>query len=828
MDDPWGSPWTAPSPEKGGKPSSPTKSAKSDLEPPPRAFFSISNSPRIPAISGQSPWADDDDGIGDWASADAPATAQSGWGGGWSAPSPNLASPPRHDEFSKPSPIAWPGSIALPKPANGSIPSIRQPSPDPWSTDFSPSIDGPSTLRLVIDAPPLSSVERAEVGTGDIGAQLDLDRDWHETKLSEADIGNGTLGRFPAEEHAVEKSTSAENQVDGMSQDVVRPSVESGTQSHESPFGSLSGDDTDRENDRQDSPITSIDEDSKTRQPVARTTSGKVQQLVEKFDGLARALSEEPVTTKTERSKSPIGLNQKESCDDVGEFGGFEDIDQDRPLPASALDRPATPKPTAKSSTPTTSAAASPQSSTDSTIHIKQVLAAHGPVAFDIDLGNIEKLFSLEKSTLATKVSEANSEVSDYIITDSFGEISERKTWYRVSRMGSLRKYNAGDDENYRLVAWPTSTIRQDTIKIVRRWMEEDSIAGRVTLGGGISKTQKNMFGWDSSAEPVTLDAVFGKRKGHSRATSLQPLAGPPLRKTSGSLRSPIHRPSSVVVPPVASFGWSSNSPTSPPLQTQPAKSIPPLARPVAAPQPSSTLQHSMPQISALEKLPPNAAAIRIPTSTPKEDDDDEWGEMVTSPSDSKPAATDFQSLSNAFSVPPQGFPTPQSGTRSAPLVNEAEGPATASVGIATGSSTASGPWEAVDFSVFESPPKRSAAVSMVKPPKPAAAPAPPPPMMATPFTPSTPIPIFSPTPFTETPIASPGTELVVRSATSKQLLSEYTFSPTTPLEISSPTVLPVASAAEDDTDIGNGLATRSDDVGHIIANLPDLSYMLR
>ncbi|KAK3359560.1 hypothetical protein B0T25DRAFT_600672, partial [Lasiosphaeria hispida] len=806
MDDPWGSPWTAPSPEKGGKPSSPTKSTKSDLEPPPRAFFSISNSPRIPAISGQSPWADDDDGIGDWASTDTPATTQSGWGGGWNAPSPNLASPLRHDEFSKPSPIAWPGSIALPKPANGSVPSLRQPSPDPWSADFSPSIAGSSTPRLVIDAPPLASVKRAETGAVDIGAELGLDRDWNEAELSEADNDNGALEQFPAGEHTAEKAILAENPV-RISQDGVRPSVESGTQSHESPFGSLSGDDTDREDDRQDSPITSIDEDSKNRQPVARTTSGKVQQLVEKFDGLARALSEEPVTTKRERSESPIDLDQKESSDDAGEFGDFEDVDQDGPLLPSAPDRPATPKPAAACSTPTTSAASSPQSSRDSVIHMQQVLAAHGPVAFDVDLGNIEKLFSSEKSAFVTGVSGADPEVSDHIITDSFGEISERKTWYRVSRMGSLRKYNAGDDENYRLVAWPTSTIRQDTIKIVRRWMEEDSIAGRVTLGGGISKTQKNMFGWDSSAKPVTLDAVFGKRKGHSRATSLQPLAGPPLRKTSGSLRSPIHRPSSVTVPPVASFGWSSDSPTSPPLQTQPAKSIPPLSRPQ-----SST--------AAAIKIPPVAESL-----APQEEDDDEWGEMVASPSDSKPAANSFQNLGNAFSAPPLGFTTLQPSTQPASLVIEAEGSSAASVGmVVASSSAASDPWQAVDFSVFESPPKEATTVSTAKPPKPG----PPLPMMATPFTPSAPIPTFSPAPVTETPVASPGTELVARSTASKQLMSEHTFSPTTPLEISSPIALPVASTFDDDTDRSNGLAARNDAVGRIVANLPDLSYMLR
>src|SRR6478609_5242817 len=72
---------------------------------------------------------------------------------------------------------------------------------------------------------------------------------------------------------------------------------------------------------------------------------------------------------------------------------------------------------------------------------------------------------------------------SDVIIDDSFTSISERKAWYLMSRPGSMRKHNLGDDENYVRVGWGNSQVREQAIRIVRRWMEEDSITGRVVLG---------------------------------------------------------------------------------------------------------------------------------------------------------------------------------------------------------------------------------------------------------------------------------------------------------------------------------------------------------
>ncbi|EFX00329.1 hypothetical protein CMQ_7331 [Grosmannia clavigera kw1407] len=63
------------------------------------------------------------------------------------------------------------------------------------------------------------------------------------------------------------------------------------------------------------------------------------------------------------------------------------------------------------------------------------------------------------------------------------------------------------DEGNYRTVSWQGSVVRSETVKIVRRWMEEDSFTGKPVLG--LSGTRGNLFGWDSTTEPVALNDVF-------------------------------------------------------------------------------------------------------------------------------------------------------------------------------------------------------------------------------------------------------------------------------------------------------------------------------
>ncbi len=782
MDDPWGSPWAVTDSDKDPKLASP---AKSDLAPPPRAFLSASSSPRIPAVPEPSPWGGDDAGFGEWATASETPSAHSVWAGGWGGSSPNLVPTPRDDLLNTTSPIAWPGNVATPKPASGSS-AFRHPSPDPWATGFSsrrPSNDGVSTPRLVVEAAsPVDSPAEPDTVEKKDALEVDEDPIW---QTSEADATTErpettepdtaavkSQNEDPVQEHT---ALAANPNVD------VRVSVESAPQGHDDQSSTPSNDNTDHEDERQDSPISSIDEDPQSLRPGSRKPPGKVQELVHKFDGLARAASEEPVVVSRGRSKSPMSVGNRDGSDDAADFGDFEDAEEVEPPLAPQTTVTETHEPAAEHlGTDDTSVALLPPAA-DHIARSASPIAMFGPLTFGVDLGPLAELFK----TLPELSSNAavDHEVPDHIIKDSFTQISERKTWYRVSRLGSSRRHNAGDDESYRRVAWPSSTIHDETIKIVRRWMEEDSIAGRVALGGGIAKTQKNMFGWDSSAEPVTLDAVFGKKKSHSRASSLQPLQptrlsldaidGPTKQLPQGR---PLHRPSGSAGPGIASFGWSS-VPLASTGQTRPASSL--RDPPDATAAPSNT-HLSTPHASSATG-PPALPTPAISTAGSAQggsvpDDDDEWGELVSSPVVSQPIETRAavqQSLTASISA------------ESGPQSNGA-------FGVARSPVPAPGdPWGAADFSVFESVPARPDVQ----------APAPPVPSSVEPSAKG------------PTPAPKPGAAVAGPSGrTMKQR--------------SSPVPIPIGTSTASST--GDPRHQDDETARRIIANLPDLSYMMR
>ncbi|PQE07071.1 hypothetical protein CJF30_00009468 [Rutstroemia sp. NJR-2017a BBW] len=154
-----------------------------------------------------------------------------------------------------------------------------------------------------------------------------------------------------------------------------------------------------------------------------------------------------------------------------------------------------------------------------------------GPVDFAIDLTAVDKIF--EKDNLPAIDSSAEKVfIPDTIIADTFATTGERKTWYRISRYGPMRKHNAGDDENYVRITWAQSTVKEGTQKIVARWMEEDRNNGHVVLGG--TSKGGSVFGWnDPNAAPVPLAAieyrlVFSRvtkgvaKESHSRSLEVQ------------------------------------------------------------------------------------------------------------------------------------------------------------------------------------------------------------------------------------------------------------------------------------------------------------------
>ncbi|KAF4120596.1 hypothetical protein GMORB2_3034 [Geosmithia morbida] len=219
----------------------------------------------------------------------------------------------------------------------------------------------------------------------------------------------------------------------------------------------------------------------------------------------------------------------------------------------------------------------------------------------------LDELFPLASDTDVT--SAAVPEVlADKTTADGFGTGSERRAWQRLSRFGTMRKHNLGlDDDHYVRIDWAhSSAVRKTTLKTVRRWMEEDSIAGRTVLGGGAKGRQDGtvgaaMFNWDSSAPQVEIGKLLLQRSSSKQGSAAAAAAA-------------AGRPHSVI-------GHSSKTPS--PLADEPRE------RPASAFLPS------------LRMIPPPSPPEK-PAAAPRRDDDgddeDDWGEMVSSPAVDGPA----------------------------------------------------------------------------------------------------------------------------------------------------------------------------------------------
>ena len=683
MDDPWGSPWTTTDADTPSKRA--PSPAKSDLEPPPRAFLSAISSPRLPASpAAQSPWADDDDGFGDWAAGSTAAeTTQSnsvwgGWGGSDINSSRERLSPrSRDNSFTLTSPIKLPGNIAHSpglRPHSNSI--LRQLSPDPWASDFRAEeshrdLNLQPTPRLIVDEPVLSPIHTPKaVPPSEFGTADSL---WGAFSGESTAEERGDPSPKPTDERASSPNLAARDHstTEQPLADGAPRASKDAAQSIRSRSSTVSGDQRNHGANRQDSLPTSIGGDIKTHpQPAPRKGSGKVQELVYKFDGLANPAVEDPIPAARDRGPTTTvinghGLNTTDDDSDYNaDFGDFEDADSATPVPPTEASSPLKSPPI-----PATPKAPRPRAPD-----------------FTIDLSLVNTLFQdddpdHDEPTIST----ADVPVSDRIIRDSFGEISERKTWYRISRQGSSRKHDAGDDDGYCRVIWGPSTVHKETLGIVRRWMEEDSITGRTDLRGGFGRS--NMFGWDSDADPVALDKVFGKRKKEklkplSRVPSLQQPTSSPLTPSTAvppyhSARHPNGETAPPFAPRAASFGWSTASP--PPLKPPPATpdqpvfpSIPSLKPEQTPPRPPQRQPSQGPTKSVLPPLntatPPSALA----DNDGDDDDDDEWGEMMSSPEVERGSIPTHElgSLDAVFSKsPPPPVPAQAPQPKASPLV---------------------------------------------------------------------------------------------------------------------------------------------------------------
>ncbi|KAI1753257.1 hypothetical protein F4782DRAFT_87661 [Xylaria castorea] len=668
MDDPWGSPWASnDAPSENDPP--PSSRKNTFLSPPPKAFFG--NGTSLPT---QSPWSGnrDDDSFNIWTAADRADSADSQnewgvWGESGVQPPPRLS--PRLGTSGKESPLAWPENAA-PSPAflgnsRSRTPSIlRHNSPDPWAAELSltnrSDVELPNSLKAATSNAPTIETGQAEqaeqashMATG-IGTRENTNDEEH---LVEEGFAIGGAGAY--EENGgpstslglVHEDTNTRSKQDpAVCEPLSRPSSTFTLDSHDGP-------------DRQDSPITSIDEDRGIRiQNNMRKTSGKVQEMVGKYDGLARAVSEEPPTLgQYESSRTASREKSQERSgfeDDNGAgFGNFEDalanLDRATASPGGASfssEFSSTPKAEIKAVFARKPRHEGEEDGTSITeiphVQPQKVPNKFRDISFDTNLANLDKLFPNLPNSLASSSTESW-EVSDHVVSDSFATISERKSWYRISRYGSMRKHNSGDDENYHRVTWQTSQLHDDTVKIVRRWMEEDSYAGKAILGG---TKRTGFFDWDSDAAPVKLDEVFRRRKSvtkHTRTTSIP--AGNTAIQSASAVERPYRNSTGISLPtelssgsqlitPVPSFGWNSEAPATHPVHhSSQNMDLAPAPTQTSAPTPAPALRKI-----ASHRLEP----IQI-TSTDEEDDD--WGEMVSSP---RATGTNVETSVSAFPLP--------------------------------------------------------------------------------------------------------------------------------------------------------------------------------
>ena len=270
-----------------------------------------------------------------------------------------------------------------------------------------------------------------------------------------------------------------------------------------------------------------------------------------------------------------------------------------------------------------------------------------------------------------------------------------RKAWYRLTRKQTLREYNSGTaDDNHIRVTWANSHIRSEVNKIVGRWAREDRISG---TGSGARAS----FYWDTSApaNPVIMS-------NHSRAKSVLPPSRaamsvrqslPPLATKApaafdwsissaspdpwGTDASMMSSASSMMNSQHGSFaqiqGKSSDAFSGDLQALQPGTAeeqaiLPTIAAPTAAnwtvpmiPKPPSPVLDPWNSLDSQVSQDNMSKGRILDPVGDDEDDEDEWGEMITSPNepvtiaaepapqaDTIPAASSLLSSTDDTSVP--------------------------------------------------------------------------------------------------------------------------------------------------------------------------------
>ncbi|KAG5946278.1 hypothetical protein E4U59_004172 [Claviceps monticola] len=404
-------------------------------------------------------------------------------------------------------------------------------------------------------------------------------------------------------------------------------------------------------NEMQDSRVQVDDngQGPKIQEVVGTRQVSKVQELVHMYDGMAKirtrpadlSLQEVPSSSGDAMvnvaTGDYIGGEEDEQGTEAGnldleENGDVEDLraeeskeEQESPAtePKTECEVSATDSTAAIADIPTS---VTDSNSSNSSRATDTITTQNSPpsiaLPYPIDFSNLDELFPGTETTSSIQPAHLPD-----ISTDPFSSVAQRKAWYRLSRPGSLRKHNLGDDDTYVRVSWHNSHIRHDVLTTVRRWLEEDSLAGgRMLLGRRLgNRAGASMFNWDSDAPGVHISELLSQKRNMKKGAGHARLASAAVQGTT----SPID----------ASFGWSTSVPTSP-LRADTGGSFSSMAEQRSEERPSVQRKEAGSDQGVLEAGPWSTTAMKSDESlrpsekapSVEEDDEDDWGEMVSSP----------------------------------------------------------------------------------------------------------------------------------------------------------------------------------------------------
>lgn len=648
MDDPWGSPWADETPEIAEKPV--------DAKPKPTI---VPAKPQPFDSATKSPW-DEDEDFGEWAALPGNATQESPHAtikyadDDWNFQA-NEGQEAQGEEVTTANDIDSPWTTPSNEPAKSSPLKPQGVSGEEKHDLHDPWAQSTQDEQLPHEEAG-GSGHNAAPDTSNLHGRISGDTDTSEEQWLKSDLEVSSLPHETPSQETTSKIHIAEpfplpmGEPDLPSQDSISPSLISDIpekEASQSSRPSLSLSDRSPHHETvADSPRTSVEEE--TRRPTLESVdSSKVKQLVQLFDGLAVELPIARDESKSTDSSSDTSEHTSEMPSVEGikdEFGDFEDgVSYVSATENSNENNVVTSIPNPiKTSKKTEGVAISHQEPLKDDMDIN----SRNSIRFDIDKSVVNQLYPAIK-TLPQSTSYGPSEIENPIL-DSFSTVEQRKVWYRISRYGTMRKYNAGEDDNYVRIDWNHSKVREETLKIVQKWMEQDRIGGGLIHGGG--GRLESMFSWGKPGQAPVVEALpraglLGHRTSQAGETFMHSSMPPSEHKLGHSRQqSSVGSTKSIPSSPAevsSHFSWS----TSQPMSTSSGASTgdmstrshphPSHSRKVSAISPVSNAfeqSHPLP----IQPLQPQPITVdfedRNKGTLKAEENDEEWGEMVSSP----------------------------------------------------------------------------------------------------------------------------------------------------------------------------------------------------